>query len=64
MEDKFALFVKTLKKSFDCDQDNGTVYDGEWKDDKEHGHGVMKYSDGHVYEGDWENGVRKIIGQV
>jgi len=35
--------------------DNGNVYDGQWKDDKMHGHGVYTTSDG-VYDGQWKDG--------
>jgi len=35
---------------------NGTKYEGEWKDDKEHGLGIKIWSDGARYEGLWEEG--------
>ena len=35
---------------------NGNVYDGEWKDGKSSGEGVMKYANGNVYDGDWIHG--------
>ena len=36
--------------------DNGDQYDGEWKDGKAHGHGVMESSDGQ-YQGQWKDDV-------
>eukprot|EP00898_Chlorokybus_atmophyticus_P002909 jgi/Chlat1/3619/Chrsp237S03612 len=30
-------------------------YDGEWANDKMHGHGVFRYASGASYEGEWEN---------
>ena len=30
--------------------------DGDWKEGKMHGIGVLKYQNGDVYEGDFENG--------
>ena len=35
---------------------DGTVYEGNWKNDKKHGKGKIIYSDGEVYEGEWKNG--------
>jgi hypothetical protein len=35
---------------FLCD---GNRYEGEWKDDKQEGRGVMRYYDGSKYEGEW-----------
>ena len=35
---------------------NGSVYDGELKDNKPNGHGVMTYSDGKTKKGMWEHG--------
>merc|ERR1712146_855020 len=36
--------------------DDGSTYDGEFKNGKREGHGTRKYSDGREYIGDWENG--------
>ena len=32
---------------------NGCMYEGEFKDDKRHGHGTFSYFSGDRYEGDW-----------
>ena len=32
----------------------GPQYDGEWYEDKRHGHGVMEWPDGRRYEVQWE----------
>jgi hypothetical protein len=36
---------------------NGDRYDGEFVDDKRHGHGVLYNADGSHYEGEWSEGV-------
>jgi hypothetical protein len=30
---------------------NGSIYKGEYKDDKMNGHGVYKWADGDIFEG-------------
>ena len=40
---------------------NGDVYEGEWKNGKKHGYGIITYSNGTEYEGEWKNG--KMNGQ-
>ena len=35
--------------------DNGSVYEGDYQDDKRHGHGNIRFANGHMYEGYWEN---------
>ena len=35
----------------------GDAYEGQWKDDKEHGTGTYTYADGSKYEGQWEGRV-------
>ena len=35
---------------------NGDVYEGDYANDKRHGHGVFTYYDGDKYEGEWKNG--------
>ncbi|EGR33380.1 hypothetical protein IMG5_054890, partial [Ichthyophthirius multifiliis] len=35
--------------------ENGEIYEGEWKNDKIHGYGILKDQDGiDIYNGDWE----------
>lgn len=37
---------------------SGDVYDGEYKNNKKEGFGVMKYANGTVYEGQFKNNER------
>lgn len=37
---------------------NGSVYVGEFKDNKRHGKGMIQKVNGIVYDGEWLNGVR------
>lgn len=41
-----------------CLYNNGLLYEGEWKDDREHGHGTLRTSDRKmiIYQGEWERG--------
>jgi len=34
---------------------DGSVYEGDWKDDKKHGEGKCTFADGSVYEGELKN---------
>jgi len=40
------------------DEHKRQIYEGEFKDKKAHGTGVMKWSEGDKYEGDWVQGLR------
>lgn len=31
------------------------VYEGNWKDNKRNGQGIMRYSNGAIYMGEWRN---------
>merc|ERR1712146_477984 len=44
--------------------DDGSTYDGEFKNGKREGHGTRKYSDGREYIGDWENGNMEGVGFI
>jgi hypothetical protein len=37
-------------------------HEGEWKNGKKHGKGVLKFADGDAFEGDWKEG-QKIGGK-
>ena len=41
---------------------NAQIYEGEWKDDRRHGHGVLKVLGHYTYYGDWENNNRTGYG--
>ena len=41
---------------------NAQIYEGEWKDDRRHGHGVLKVLGHYTYYGDWENNSRTGYG--
>ena len=41
---------------------DGCVYEGAWKDSKQHGGGVMRYANGDCYDGDWKEGKQCGIG--
>jgi hypothetical protein len=34
--------------------ESGSIYVGEWKDDKRHGNGIMISKNGFIYIGEWE----------
>ena len=34
---------------------DGSLYEGQWKNDKANGRGRLIYSDGDVYEGEWKD---------
>eukprot|EP00826_Nyctotherus_ovalis_P050332 TRINITY_DN6156_c0_g1_i1.p1 TRINITY_DN6156_c0_g1~~TRINITY_DN6156_c0_g1_i1.p1 ORF type:complete len:261 (-),score=17.60 TRINITY_DN6156_c0_g1_i1:221-1003(-) len=38
---------------------NGEQYEGDWRDDKKHGHGIYTYQDGGKYDGQWKSDVRE-----
>lgn len=42
---------------------NGNVYQGEYKQNKRHGHGRYTYADGSYYEGEWFNHKKHGIGK-
>ena len=37
---------------------NGRMYNGEWKDNKMDGEGMMKYEDGRIYTGRFDEGIK------
>lgn len=38
--------------------DDGSKYDGDWKDDVRHGKGVFEYTNGDKYDGDWADDIQ------
>ena len=42
--------------------DNSQIYEGEWKGDKRHGHGVIKCTGSYTYYGQWVNNARTGYG--
>ncbi len=42
----------------------GTVYEGEWKNDRRNGHGKEILPNGDVFEGEWENDLRHGKGEI
>ena len=41
---------------------NYTQYTGEWKEDKFHGVGLLRFPDGSFYNGDWHEGLKCGVG--
>ncbi|CAI8014759.1 Junctophilin-2 [Geodia barretti] len=41
---------------------NAQIYEGEWKDDRRHGYGVLKIVGHHTYYGQWEENMRSGYG--
>ena len=37
-------------------EDDGSVYEGEFVNDKRHGTGTYRYANGDVYKGEWKDG--------
>ena len=60
----YADFVLTVNKDVTFDANGGAdgylsgQYDGQWKDDKQHGTGTFTWANGTVYTGDWSKGER------
>lgn len=44
------------------DKANAQIYEGEWKDDRRHGYGVLKIIGHHTYYGQWEENMRNGYG--
>ena len=38
--------------------ENGAIYEGDFKNDKSHGHGVFTYANGDKYTGDYKDDKR------
>jgi hypothetical protein len=43
--------------------EDGTEYDGQWKNGEKHGQGIQHYANGAQYVGQWENGERHGYGK-
>jgi len=37
-------------------EEDGSTYDGEWKEGQRYGNGTLTYEDGAKYEGEWKDG--------
>ena len=44
--------------------EDGSKYDGEWKEGKRYGKGTLIYEDGSKYEGEWKNGKKNGQGSI
>ncbi len=42
---------------------DGSIYEGDWKNDKPHGNGVHKLGDGSIYEGEFMQGSKSGKGK-
>ena len=54
------IFHGTGKMTYE----DGSVYQGEWRDGKKRGKGTMTYADGDVYEGKWDEDVFHGTGKM
>jgi len=46
-----------------CLCSSGNIYEGQWKDNKQHGVGTMHwFTRGEVYSGEWVNGYQHGVG--
>jgi hypothetical protein len=41
----------------------GDRYEGEWRSNRQHGHGTMHFANGDRYEGEWATGVKTRRGK-
>jgi hypothetical protein len=53
MEKVLLVLINSLGVAYFSD---GIKYDGEWKDDKYHGKGLLIFPDGRKYEGEFSEG--------
>ena len=42
---------------------DGSKYNGNWKNDKANGFGILYHADGDIYEGDWKDDKAHGIGK-
>ena len=56
-----SIFVNSAQSSSGQDL-NAQIYEGEWREDRRHGHGVLKVLGHYTYYGDWENNNRTGYG--
>jgi len=56
LDDKNVEEFENLNGKYEVDFADGTIYKGDWKDNKKHGKGKSTFPDGEVYEGDYKDG--------
>ena len=56
-----GLSIREMKSTkmngtiIEVSKDGTNIYEGEWKDNKKEGKGILKLIDGSSYEGEWKN---------
>ena len=55
---------ENLNGKYEVEFVDGSIYLGNWKDNKKDGKGTMTYDDGDVYEGDWKDDVKDGKGKM
>ena len=55
VEDENDDFICTLSGKGKMTYNDGSVYEGDWANNKKKGIGKMTYADGRVEDGRWEN---------
>lgn len=62
LEDPSSVSSSSTGLSASDSTSNTQIYEGEWKDDKRHGYGVLKIIGHHTYYGQWEENMRSGYG--
>ena len=52
------------KGIFKYNSNDNDIYDGDWKDNKRHGRGIRRWTDGAEYSGEWMDGDMHGIGKM
>ena len=56
LNDEHVEEFENLNGKYEVEFSHGSIYKGDWKDNKKHGKGKMKYHNNAVYEGEWKHG--------